>query len=76
MGSFIKTPKAPAPVAEDPAVTALRNQEQQRAEQDRIRATQKQLGIETRLRSRSNSTSLLGAFALGGNRIRSLLGAG
>ena len=74
--SLFSTPKALAAPKEDPAVTALRNQEQQRAEQDRIRSTQQQLALETRLRRRTNASALFGALSLGGNRIRSLLGAG
>lgn len=73
MSKLFKTPK---PQQEDPEVTRLRNQEQARAEADRLKATQAQLGIETTLRNRTSGLrSLLGPLA-GGNRIRSLLGAG
>jgi hypothetical protein len=37
---------------EDPSIKARREAEQQRAEQDRIRATQEQLSLETKQRNR------------------------
>lgn len=73
MGALLKSPKGPA---EDPQIKALRDQEQIRAEADKTRATQEQLSVETRLRNKSfGLRSLLGPL-MGGNRIRSLLGAG
>lgn len=58
---------------EDPKVKQLREAEQQRAEDDRIKATQDQLRTETRLR-RGNQ-SLFGLFSAA-RSVRSLLGAG
>ncbi len=74
MASFFKQPQAAA--QEDPEVTRLRNEEQKRAEEDRLRATQDQLRTETRFRSRSSSFSSLFGLSGASNRIRSLLGAG
>ena len=72
--SLFKTPSVPK---EDPAITALRNQEQARAEEDRLRATQDQLRTETRIRSRTGGLrSLLGPLTGGNRALRSLLGAG
>ena len=69
--------KSPKPIQEDPNVTRLRNEEQKRAEDERIRSTQDLLRVETRLRNRQfGLRSLLGPLAGAGNRIRSLLGAG
>lgn len=53
----------------------MRRQEQARADADRTTATQQQLSLETRMRGRMGGLrSLLGP--LGGQRFRSLLGAG
>lgn len=61
------------PPPKDTTADALRQQEQQRAEQSRTSATQDQLTQETLMRSRKFGTrSLLGAFGSGG----SLLGSG
>lgn len=72
MGSLFKTPEPPK---EDPAVAQLRREEQQRAEDQRNKATQDQLGAETRLRSRRNSAANIFGF-LGSDRVRSILGSG
>lgn len=76
MSKIFSTPKVPQAPFEDPGISALRNQEEQRAEQDRTNAIQDNLRVETRLRNRRfGLRSLLGP--LGGNRsFRSLLGAG
>jgi hypothetical protein len=73
--SFLDPPKQqPAPTP-DPATTALFNQQQARAEADRVRATQQQLDVETRIRGQSfGLRSLLGP--LGGGSLRSFLGSG
>ncbi len=49
----------PTPPQEDPAVKRLREQEQQRAEDDRIRATQDQLRLETQQNAGLGTSSLL-----------------
>lgn len=58
---------------EDPEVKRLREAEQQRAEDDKIKAIQGQLRTETRLRR--GEQSLFGLFSAARN-VRSLLGAG
>ncbi len=76
MAQLFKKPEVPASSDEDPQVAALRRSEQERAERDRIKATQSQLQTETRLRnSGSGIRSLFGSlFGRGG--LRSLLGSG
>jgi hypothetical protein len=73
MGKLFSAPKTPQ---EDPQITALRNAEQKRAEDDRLRATQDQLRLETRIRN--NTFGLRSLFgSLTSNRAaRSLFGAG
>jgi hypothetical protein len=74
MASVFKAPKAPAAQQEDPAIKAMRDREQARAEGDRTNAIQDNLRLETRLRNRRfGLRSLLGP--LGGTRARSLLGS-
>lgn len=75
MAKIFGTPATPQ---EDPKLTALRTQEQQRAESDRLRSTQEQLQVETRLRNQTNTglRSLLGPLAGGNRLVKSLLGAG
>jgi hypothetical protein len=76
MGSLF-SPKIPKPPQEDPKVKELRDAEQQRAEDERIKSIQEQLATETRLRRGSSFglRSLLGNL-VGGNKIKSFLGAG
>ena len=70
MTDIFKKQKTPQ---EDPAIAEERRREQQRAEDDRTKATQDQLRAETTLRSRKSGTrSLLGSL-LGKS---SLLGSG
>lgn len=59
---------------EDPNVAAMRQREQQRAEEDKIKNTQDQLGVETRLRSRQYGVRSL--FDAGAGAKSSLLGSG
>lgn len=68
--------KAPSPPQQDSQVTALQQQEQARAEADRLSSMQDQLGAETRIRNRGRTglLSLLGT--LGQPGLRSLLGSG
>lgn len=67
------SPKIPQ---EDPALKAQRLAASERAEQERIRAIQEQLTMETTQRSTgSGLRSLLGSFRTSGGRA-SLLGAG
>lgn len=74
MGSLFKAPKPPA---EDPNVKMLRDQEQQRAEREKITSIQKQMDTETRqTRGGRGVFSLLGDLSPGASRIRSLLGSG
>jgi hypothetical protein len=73
MAKLLSSPKLPQ---EDPKVKALRDQEEARAELDRTRATQDQLSLETRLRNRSFGLRSLFGSLTGGNRVKSLLGAG
>ncbi len=69
MGSSRKPPK------EDPAVAELRKREQKRAEIEKVKALQVQLGEETLQRSGGlGIRSTLGPLGLG--RGRSLLGGG
>ena len=65
---------APEIEEEDPEIGRLRDEEEGRAEADRLRATQDQLRTETRTRSsgRFGLRSLLGGFGKGG--LISLLG--
>lgn len=66
----------PKPPQEDPKLVALRNAEQARSEEDRLKSIQDQTALETRFRSRQfGMRSLLGALT-GGRPLRSLLGAG
>lgn len=55
----IFTSEQPKPPQEDPTVKALREREQQRAEDDRIRATQDQLKLETQQNAGLGVSSLL-----------------
>lgn len=74
----MKAPKVQVP-QEDPAVKAMREAEQRRAEADKLSATQLQLQDETRRRSQSSGIrSLLGPLGAGsmGMQRRSLLGSG
>jgi hypothetical protein len=72
--SILKTPKVQPAAQEDPAIKAMRDREQARAEGDRTNAIQDNLRLETRLRNRRfGLRSLLGP--LGGTRARSLLGS-
>jgi hypothetical protein len=74
MSKLFKTPAAPQAAQEDPAIKAMRDREQARAEGDRTNAIQDNLRLETRLRNRRfGLRSLLGP--LGGTRARSLLGS-
>lgn len=67
------SPKIPQ---EDPATKQLREAEASRAEADRIKAAQAQLGAETFRRSGGYGLrSLLGPLGFGGG-LRSLLGSG
>lgn len=67
--------QAPLPT-EDPAVTAERERQKQRAEEDKIRATQDQLKLETQQRSgNAGIASLVGVLGSSGRRGKtSLLG--
>jgi hypothetical protein len=66
-------PPQPIP-QEDPEVARLRELEQQRAEADRIKATQDQLRVETQLTNNQGIASLRGLSRRRG--LTSLLGAG
>ena len=66
-------PSIPQP---DPKIAAMRDAEEKRAEQDRIKSIQEQLGLESKLNSGSGLRSLLGPLGTGSGGIRSLLGAG
>lgn len=72
----LSTPSAPPPAKEDPAIAEERARQKQRAEEDKIRATQDQLKLETQQRNgTSGIASLFGP--LGGRRLfSSLLGSG
>jgi len=73
MGKLLKIPEGPQ---EDPQTKALREQERRRAEEDKTRAAQEQLSLESRIRGRQfGFRSLLGGLT-GGPRLNSLLGAG
>jgi hypothetical protein len=62
---------------EDPELKRMRDAERRRAEEDRTRATQQQLGQETQLRSQSGGIrSLLGSLGTGRRGLTSLLGSG
>ena len=77
MSGLFSKPEVPQPPEEDPEVKRMRDEEQKRAEQGRIAATQDQLRQETQLRSRSRGVaSLLGTFSRGRRGLTSLLGAG
>lgn len=70
-------PKAEKPPAEDPDLKRMREEEQKRAEQDRIRSTQQQLQQETLLANRGLGVASLrstGVFRRRG--LTSLLGSG
>jgi hypothetical protein len=68
-------PPTPIP-AEDPEIVRLRQEEARRAEEDRIRAIQEQLRLETLLRGPSRGVrSLVGAFDSSGF-LKSVLGSG
>lgn len=74
MGSLFKAPKPPQ---EDPNVKAQRDAEQQRAEREKIRSIQDQMGTETRQRGGNRGVmSLLGGLGTAQSRVRSLLGTG
>lgn len=78
MGALFETPKTPTPPQEDPSIKAARDAEATRAEQERTRATQDQLRLETSQRNTGLGTrSLLGLFGgTGGRGLTSLLGSG
>ena len=65
-----------SPPATDPAVEEANRIERERAEADRLKATQDQLTVETRsMNSRFGKRSLLSA-GQGGFSVRSILGGG
>lgn len=65
---------SPSPPATDPAIEEANRRERERAEADRLKATQAQLGQETTMQNaRSSKRSLLSA-GQGGFSVRSLLG--
>ncbi len=67
----------PQAAQEDPSITAERARQKQRAEEDKIRATQDQLKLETQ--QRNGSAGIASLFGLGGGGRRtltSLLGKG
>jgi hypothetical protein len=72
----LSSPDPPPPVKEDPAIAEERARQKQRAEEDKIRATQDQLKLETQQRNdNSGIASLFGSF--GSRRLfTSLLGKG
>lgn len=68
------TPQAPQ---EDPEIKAERERMRQRAEEDKIRATQAQLKLETQSREQNvGIASLFGSLAGGRRGLTSLLGSG
>jgi hypothetical protein len=74
MSSVFSSNKQAGMLVEDVNAQRLRQQEQQRAEEDKIKATQDQLGVETRLRNRRFGVRSL--FDTGASSLRSYLGAG
>ncbi len=67
---------SPSAPAEDPAIAEQNRIERERAEADRLKATQDQLTVETRsMNARFGKRSLLSA-GQGGFSTRSLLGSG
>lgn len=69
------SPDMPATPVEDPEIARMRKQEQERAEADKTRATQKQLGLETQFANQNTGTrSLLGKLGSGRRSMTSLLG--
>lgn len=76
MGSLFSSPSIPQAPQEDPSIKAERDAQEQRAKEDKIRATQVQLAQETLQRNRGFGVrSLLGSYSSGGS-LKSFLGAG
>jgi predicted phage gp36 major capsid-like protein len=75
MGGLFGGKQKPAPIPqEDPEVKRLRQQEAERAERERITATQQQLQLETTFRNRALSTA--GLRLSRRSQLTSLLGSG
>ncbi len=72
MAALFSTPKIPQ---EDPETKALREAEQKRAEEDRLKTIQDQLRGEQTRSGAFGLRSLLGPLGTGG-ALRSLLGSG
>lgn len=76
LGSLFKTPTPSPQQQEDPAVKAMREREQKRAEEERIKATQDQLKAETQFRSPGLGVASLRGGLAGRRALKSILGSG